>query len=258
VVPQEAEKLHLPPPGSLSLSLSHAFSRSLVLSLARLLCLSLSVTLPCLHEFHFYSCICCPKKLKNRASLHRGRSIHRPSLDFSIAVSHSLYAMRLPLKGSGIYLPLSLGDSGSLSVLPSVRPSICPSVMLPHTQNTHARKHARARARTQGPTAFFHRFSATIYIYIYAHQFSLTDSKDPKTAFLYRLSAAPGLSSFKHVLLVASPQVYYIRCHIFFTCIYVIRTSSFKLALLMASQYECVCVCVCVCVYVLPVYVCTA
>jgi hypothetical protein len=167
VVPQEAEKLHLPPPGSLLLSLSHAFSRSLVLSLARLLCLSLSVTLPCLHEFHFYSCICCPKKLKNRASLHRGRSIHRPSLDFSIAVSHSLYAMRLPLKGSGIYLPLSLGDSGSLSVLPSVRPSICPSVMLPHTQNTHARKHARARARTQGPTAFFHRFSATIYIYIY-------------------------------------------------------------------------------------------
>eukprot|EP00802_Teleaulax_amphioxeia_P016967 Tamp_17106.p1 GENE.Tamp_17106~~Tamp_17106.p1 ORF type:complete len:301 (+),score=57.98 Tamp_17106:74-904(+) len=38
------------------------------------------------------------------------------------------------------------------------------------------------------------------------HQFSLTDSKNPLTSFMYRLSEAPGLHFFKNVLLVASPQ----------------------------------------------------
>ena len=38
------------------------------------------------------------------------------------------------------------------------------------------------------------------------HQFSFTDSKNPLTSFMYRLSEAPGLSHFKNVLLVASPQ----------------------------------------------------
>ena len=38
------------------------------------------------------------------------------------------------------------------------------------------------------------------------HQFCFTDSKNPMTTFMYRLSEAPGLSFFKNVLLVASPQ----------------------------------------------------
>jgi hypothetical protein len=38
------------------------------------------------------------------------------------------------------------------------------------------------------------------------HQFCFTDSKNPKTSFMYRLSEAPGLGFFKNVLLVASPQ----------------------------------------------------
>lgn len=38
------------------------------------------------------------------------------------------------------------------------------------------------------------------------HQFSLSDSKDPLTSYMYRLSDMPVLHLFKNVLLVASPQ----------------------------------------------------
>ncbi|KAJ1489303.1 putative serine esterase-domain-containing protein, partial [Baffinella frigidus] len=38
------------------------------------------------------------------------------------------------------------------------------------------------------------------------HQFSLSDSKNPLTTFMFRLSEAPALHHFRHVLLVASPQ----------------------------------------------------